>query len=55
MPTLPELRPEVTTLLISIRATFAQLKKLPPDYDFQMPVLVSYSDDLPRLRNTPGK
>jgi len=59
MSTLPELRPEVTTLLTSIRATFAQLKKLPPDYDFQMPPLIShvddYSGDLPRLRKYAGQ
>jgi hypothetical protein len=45
MSTMSELSPQAPTLLVSIRATFAQIKKLPPDYDFQMPALISHADD----------
>jgi hypothetical protein len=59
MEALPELHPQTTKELISIRDTFARIKKLPPDYDFQLPTLIShaddYSDDLPRLRRYAGQ
>ena len=56
---LPELHAGTATILNSIRDTFAEIKRLPPDYDFQMPVLIShaddYKDDLPRLRRYAGQ
>jgi hypothetical protein len=56
---LPELHSQTTKALISIRDSFAQIKKLPPDYDCQMPVLISHADDyrndLPRLREYAGQ
>jgi hypothetical protein len=55
----PELHSQTTKALISIRDTLARIKKLPPDYDFQLPTLIShaddYSDDLPRLRRYAGQ
>jgi hypothetical protein len=59
MEALPELQSQTTKALISIRETLARIKKLPPDYDFQLPTLIShaddYSDDLPRLRRYAGQ
>jgi FPC/CPF motif-containing protein YcgG len=51
MEGLPELHPQTTKALVPIRDTLARIKRLPPDYDFQLPTLISnaddYSDDLP--------
>lgn len=59
MPPLPELPPDTNRLMLSIRDTHRQIEKLPPDYDFQLPALVShvadYSSDLPRLRRYAGQ
>jgi hypothetical protein len=56
---MPELLPDTMTLLASIRGTLARIKKLPPDYDFQMPALISHADDysknLARLRRYAGQ
>jgi len=56
---LPELPSDTNRILTSIRDTLARIKKLPPDYDFMLPALVShaadYSSDLPRLRHYAGQ
>jgi hypothetical protein len=36
METLPVLRSDAAILLNSIRSSLAQIKKLPPDYDFHL-------------------
>src|SRR5688500_18243298 len=55
----PELPPETNLQLLSIRQRLREIKKLPPDYDFMLPTLVShaadYSEDLPRLRRYAGQ
>ena len=59
MSALPDLPPDTNRLMLSIRATHRQIEKLPPDYDFQLPSLVShasdYSSDIPRLRSYAGQ
>jgi hypothetical protein len=59
MTMLPELHPDTAKTLVSIRDTHAEIKKLPPDYDYPMPALIShvddYSGDLPRLRRYAGQ
>lgn len=51
---LPELPEDTAELMLSIKNTFQRIDSLPPNYDFQLPALVShasdYSSDLPRLR-----
>jgi hypothetical protein len=53
METLSVLRSDAAILLNSIRSSLARIKKLPPDYDFQVPPLIphvdDYREDLPRL------
>jgi len=43
--TTPELGPENKQRLVKVRQMFSELRSFPPEYDFQMPVMISHASE----------